>query len=86
MVAAHASTVDLAYGLFHPRFAREARKTTSKDLIAISEPIPYSANVTFMRINDDADWNYIKEGIPTITFRGFSNRLNHDFIERNYTI
>uniref|UniRef100_A0A914PM04 Uncharacterized protein n=1 Tax=Panagrolaimus davidi TaxID=227884 RepID=A0A914PM04_9BILA len=85
LVAAHASTVDLAFGKFHPRFLKAPRLTTPENLVNISLPIPYSSNVTFMRNSDDEQWQYIREALPPITYRNFSNRLNHDFIERNQT-
>uniref|UniRef100_A0A914Z535 Protein UBASH3A-like protein n=1 Tax=Panagrolaimus superbus TaxID=310955 RepID=A0A914Z535_9BILA len=82
LVAAHASTVDLAFGKFHSRFLKEPRQTTPENLMNISIPVPYSSNVTFMRNSDDDQWQYIREALPPITYRNFSNRLNHDFIER----
>lgn len=85
MIAAHASTVDLAYGYFHPKFNGKPRPTIKSDLWNIADRVPYCSNVTFMRDGNDSPWNYLKEAIPPCTYRNFSSRLKHDFIERNKT-
>ncbi|GMT10676.1 hypothetical protein PFISCL1PPCAC_1973 [Pristionchus fissidentatus] len=77
LVVGHASTVDLAVGILNPK----QRETSIMDLHRIGDRIPYCSTVLFRR--QSSFWEPIPDGLPPVTYRNFTNRVEHEFVYRS---
>ncbi|VDK47083.1 unnamed protein product [Anisakis simplex] len=77
-VVGHASTIDLAIGVFREKI----RRAVPAELLNNGLHYPFCATSVFDRIPPSMQWKYSENALPPITYRNFTSRINSKFAFR----